>query len=432
MSRCDLQVLDPVTADGRVEWAANLGSPERRGQRIWFSVEERHRALLSDRADPFVLAALRHAVRRGRSLHVRGAPTSPSLLANLEELQLAWRQWHGTDPVELESDEVDEGAPPDAGALVAFSGGVDSAYTLYRHGAGRAGRRSTPLRAAVMVHGFDIPLDDVDGFAGASARARRMTDSLGVELVSVGTNIREFNRPWPSFHGPALASALTLLSVRSSAGLIASSGSYFPLVLPWGSDPISDPLLGSESFEIRHDGAGATRTEKLQALASWPEAMDSLRVCWSGPRNDRNCGTCRKCVTLALMCRSLGIEPRFFDEPISERAVMTTVRAAPADEHIAEYRRLTLEAATRRGIDERWVRSIRWTLRRHRLRRAWGELRGAGGRPDRGTRGRRGVVKGRRLRKLRRPLRRRYRSGRRTVRRFLRRLRSGVSPAWRR
>lgn len=419
MSRFDLQILDPATVDDRVERAALLGSPGRRGQRIWFSVEERHRALLSDRADPFVLAALRHVTRRGRSLHVRGAPTSPSLLANLGELQLAWRQWYGTDSVELDSDEVAEGAPPDAGALVAFSGGVDSAYTLYGHGAGRAGRGSTPLNAAVMVHGFDIPLDDVDGFAGASARARRMTDSLGVELVSVSTNVRELNRPWPHFHGAALASALTLLSARSSAGLIAASGSYFPLMLPWGSNPVSDPLLGSESFAIRHHGAGATRTEKLQELASWPEAMDSLRVCWSGPRNDRNCGTCRKCVTLALMCRSLGIEPRFFDGPISERTIMTMVRRAPGDDFSAEYRRLTLEAATRRGIDEPWVRSIRWTLRRHRLRRAWRELRGSGGRP---------VPLG----GSPAPLRRRFRQGRRTMRRSLHRLRSSVSPPWRR
>ena len=185
MSRLDLQILDPDTVNGRVERAALLSSPGRREQRIWFSVEERHRALLSDRADPFVLAALRHVTRRGRSLHVRGAPTSPSLLANLGELQLAWRQWYGTESVELDSDEVAEGPPPDGGALAAFSGGVDSAYTLYVHGAGRAGRRSTPLSAAVIVHGFDIPLDDLDGFAGASARARRMTDSLGVELVSV-------------------------------------------------------------------------------------------------------------------------------------------------------------------------------------------------------------------------------------------------------
>jgi hypothetical protein len=426
MSRFDLQILDPVTVDDRVERAAMLGSPGRRDKRIWFSVEERHRALLSDRADPFVLGALRHATRRGRSLHVRGAPTSPSLLANLGELQLAWRQWYGTDSVELDSDEVAEGAPSDMGALLAFSGGVDSAYTLYGHGAGRAGGRS----AAVMVHGFDIPLDDVDGFAGASARARRMTDSLGVELVLLSTNVRELNSPWPYFHGPALASALTLLSARSSVGLIAASGSYFPLTVPWGSNPVSDPLLGSESFAIRHHGAGATRTEKLQALASWPEAMDSLRVCWSGPRNDRNCGTCRKCVTLALMCRSLGIEPRFFDGPISERAIMTMVRRAPGDDFSAEYRRLTLEAATRRGIDEPWVRSIRWTLRRHRLRCAWRELRGLGGRPARDTSGRLGIVN--RHPELRAPLRRRLRKGHRTMRRSMHRLRSSVSPPWRR
>ena len=204
-------------------------------------------------------------------------------------------------------------------------------------------------------------------------------------------------------------------------------------MLPWGSNPVSDPLLGSESFPIRHHGAGATRTEKLQALASWPEAMDSLRVCWSGPRNDRNCGTCRKCVTLALMCRSLGIEPRFFDGPISDRAIMTMVRRAPADDFSAEYRRLTLEAATRRGIDEPWVRSIRWTLRRHRLRRAWRELRGSGGRPDQGASGRRGVVNRRHgTLKLRAPLRRRLRRGRRTMRRSLRRLRSKGSPPSRR
>ncbi|MFN3586135.1 MAG: hypothetical protein ACK4UT_01410 [Moraxellaceae bacterium] len=31
-------------------------------------------------------------------------------------------------------------------------------------------------------------------------------------------------------------------------------------------------------------------------MAAWPAAIERLRVCWSGPQKDRNCGRCLRCV----------------------------------------------------------------------------------------------------------------------------------------
>ena len=55
------------------------------------------------------------------------------------------------------------------------------------------------------------------------------------------------------------------------AGLFASSEPYQALVSPWGAHPLTDRLLSSNSFEIIHDGADFTRTQKTAQLCEWPE-----------------------------------------------------------------------------------------------------------------------------------------------------------------
>jgi hypothetical protein len=61
-------------------------------------------------------------------------------------------------------------------------------------------------------------------------------------------------------------------------------------------------------MEVRHDGAGRSRTEKVAYLATWEQGMPLLRVCWEGRVPDGNCGRCEKCVRTRLNFHIAGVE----------------------------------------------------------------------------------------------------------------------------
>lgn len=98
-----------------------------------------------------------------------------------------------------------------------------------------------------------------------------------------------------------------LLQNEHTDGLIASSEPYSSLLLPWGSNPITDRLMSSDSFSIVHDAAAVTRNQKVRAISTWKEATRSIRVCWQGEHMDRNCGRCEKCIRTILNFRVMGL-----------------------------------------------------------------------------------------------------------------------------
>ena len=157
-----------------------------------------------------------------------------------------------------------------------------------------------------MVHGFDIPINQPDVFARAAERSTRMLASIGVDLIPVSTNQREQRRNWDDSYAAALASCLMLFQGKYNAAYISSAYPYNDLILPCGSNPITDHLLSNDSFQIIHEGAAYSKVEKMRQIIQWPEAMQYLRVCWQGPHLDRNCCRCQKCVTMMLIFRALG------------------------------------------------------------------------------------------------------------------------------
>ncbi|HEX6210248.1 MAG TPA: hypothetical protein VF136_05700, partial [Methylomirabilota bacterium] len=193
--------------------------------------------------------------------------------------------------------------------LMAFSGGLDSCFTAWRQTRGECGRARRQVRAAVMVHGFDIPLTQPEVFTRAAENSRRLLESIGLALIPVTCNFRQLGGDWEDAHGAALASCLHLLGGGYSAGLVAGSHAYEGLRFPWGSNPLTDPMLSSGTFQLVYDAAGFSRPEKARGVSGWPEAMQRLRVCWEGPQKDRNCGRCLRCVGTALCFAAIGIEP---------------------------------------------------------------------------------------------------------------------------
>ncbi|MFC1680682.1 hypothetical protein ACFL1S_02665, partial [Pseudomonadota bacterium] len=292
---------------------------------LWYEGDARLSSTLTRRADPFVLTSLMYSMQEGRPLEVRGAPVSGGLLRNLEEFQRAWASWRtrlSEIPIFAE-EEDDELNGHDRAAVVGFSGGVDSCYTVYRHLVSPDGRYDRKLQAALMIHGFDISLDDAAQFEAARRRSQRILDGLGIDLLAIRTNIKSLSEQsldWLDSHGLVLGSALTLLSGRFGAGIIAGTMPYV-MLLPLGSSPVTDWLMGSRRFEIVHHGAQASRLDKVRTIARWPAAIENLRVCWAGKQLDRNCGVCLKCVLTQLQFWAVGANVSCFDNPLSEKVV---------------------------------------------------------------------------------------------------------------
>ena len=335
-------------------------------QTLWYRVRLPAGWKLSQSSDAFLLVPLYKAMRAGGALHVEGE-VSPSLLANLEEFQAFWSCWYRGrfTPVEIVAEREQEQKPGPEGALFGFSGGVDSCHTAYRHAMGRAGRQTQMLRAGVMAHGFDIPIEEDEGFRAAADKAEVMLATLGLPLIRMATNVRRVEHAWDDVVGAAVASCLYLLQPNAKVGLISGSYPYDRQPL-WGSHPISDPLLSSSSFRILHDGGGLPRDEKVREIAGWPAALEHLRVCWESPQRDRNCGRCFKCIRTILAFRVFGLSlPACFDEDVTDAQIRALGRL---DRHGLEGFRILLDAVEREEVAGSWVRAVRSVYYRNRRR----------------------------------------------------------------
>jgi len=301
------------------------------------------------RGDHALVVALLHAMARGLDIRVEGA-VSPRLLDGLETLQTIWHRWVPARyaPVRIDVAEEAEApaAPRDAGAVIAFSGGVDGTYSFFRHFTGAAGRATRRPTAALLVHGMDIPLDQPEVFAGALARGARMLEGTGVPLLPIRTNARALGMDWEDSFGLQLIGCFLVFQGNFSAGIHGSDVSYDRLVLPWGATIITDPLCSTSSMEILHDGCEANRIDKVNWLAVQTEITSGLRVCWEGSSLDRNCGKCEKCVRTMLNFWCMGHSiPDAFPFPltpslVSSISVKGTIQLALLQEilDVAKYR----------------------------------------------------------------------------------------------
>ncbi len=370
MRRIDLHLEDRLIKDGALHAAVTLElSPERR-ENLWYRIPEDHQESLSDDVDGFVTALALRFAAEGKDVRVHGR-VSPSLLRNLESYQAAWQAWVPGlyNRVMITADEERERPAPDgpAQAVCGFSGGVDSSFTAYRHSRGLTTRFPQPLRAGLMVKGFDIPLEQEGMFQRAAEKAKRQLDSLGLEIIPVATNFKELNVKWIHTFGPAVAGLLMLFGNRFCRGLVAQGvpfSSYRHLVE--GSNPLTDPLLSSEAFRVLPDGAEFTRPEKIHVLADWPEALEELRVCWRGLEKDRNCCECEKCIRNILTFRVLGFGlPPCFEHDVTDQQILNL---GPLKEIIISvgYEPIIRMAEKAGNGEESWVKALRKAIARNR------------------------------------------------------------------
>lgn len=322
-------------------------------------------------AEAFLMAAIMAGMTERRSVVVHGA-VSRQLLSNLTEFRDAWHCWLPQQyaRIDINVDQVRDPPPPQSngGAIIAYSGGVDAAFSVWRHATSQLGFRTQPIKMCAMAHGLDIPLSDADAFQFASARAAEALKTLGVELVTVRTNLREIiHLDWEHTFATAVVSCLQQLKRLARVGIVASSEPYNSLVLPWGSSPVTDHLLSSSSFAVMHDGAAYSRTQKVAMLAAWSPGCANLRVCWQVGSKGRNCGRCEKCLRTMLnfVANGLPVPPCFPSRKVTPHQVRRIPLRNAAIQ--LEWRQI-LDEAARNNIRADWVRALRARLRLERIR----------------------------------------------------------------
>lgn len=255
---------------------------------------------VSQRGDPFLVAALLPSMLRGESIELPdSAPVSPTLLTGLAELQEIFCKWDKRFKRVTIYADAQEAPVLNDGVASFFSGGVDGCFTFWNH--------KSEITDLLFVHGVDIQFNESTIFDEAFAANSEFAMSQGKRLSPIVTNIRQFchprGTPWTIFHGAGLASFGLALSFPKV--YIAATHTYAEL-FPWGSHPLTDRLWSTEATQFVHDGAQASRSEKVRAIAARPEILRLLRVCWRDI--SYNCGDCEKCVRTRIALHLLDVE----------------------------------------------------------------------------------------------------------------------------
>jgi hypothetical protein len=382
MQVAHLNLERPKAEGPHVVLGAVLDGPDGQRHRLWWRLPGRWQGDLTPWADPFVVGLLFPMMQGHTDVVVDGA-VSPSLLANLEQFMAIWQAWRPERYTAIQirgREEVEASPPAERGqALMPFSCGVDSSFTLLRHRSASVGRCSQRITAGVVLHGFDIWLDQDNSqgmYDGLLQNARALLASRDVTCIPAASNFHELPTTWGDSFGTQLVSGLRLLAGRFDAALIANDVPYTRLGIVWGSHPVTYPFLASQHFKVIDDGGETLRFRKIQMLAQWPEAMRHLRVCFENPGSHANCCRCEKCIRTILAFRAAGVAlPPAFSRDVENRQIR---RTHFHHEYIVKHWQEILEGARGSGQEGAdWVRAVRTAIARNQRRWWWRGIRRA-------------------------------------------------------
>ena len=361
---------------------------------LWFETPEEFASDLRAEPNAFLLACVIPAVYHGESRIALAGPVSGPLLDGLATATGLLRRWYGESrrPVRIESSSGQESAlPPDPPRSAFFlSGGVDSLHLLYRNRECFPPDHPASFRDGLFVYGRDFPGSEDspasrDHLERSVENLRPIAAETNLQIVRIGTNARRLESGDGFFlleyFASFLVAAAHAFARRWSSVSLASSWDLGHL-RPWGSHPLLDPCFGTTSMDVRHEGAGLTRMEKLLELARRDAAIGRLVVCnHAPPAPYLNCGKCGKCLlTLASLLLAGRIDAASSFPPGS--LAPGAIRELSVDGDFADLWRQRmgpLEAAGHRDLAE----AVAEKVREGENHRRWAEKRGWKGRARR-------------------------------------------------
>ena len=353
-----------VRLTGAIERGARQEQTE-----LYFEFPESIREFVSDSADAFAVATLLPAAHAGEPLQVV-PPISPRLHFNLPRVLNVWHTWHpeiARVPVEAEPRERAP-IPPAGRAATFFSGGVDSFYTLLKRLRPETAL-PVPLTHVVFMRGLETRLERSRGVDESLQRVERIAEAAGVECLAGESSLRTFTDLDYEDHLYGAGLAATALTLAGGLDYVCvPSGYSYDHMVPHGSTHLVDEMYSTEQLSIVHDGAEATRAEKMARIIEWDKdlVLDNLRVCHLNRGGDYNCGRCRKCVRTTIPLKILGVweDAHTFPDKSTDHweRVLATDHLALTEENLA--------LARDRGADPELTAMLERVVRRKRSRAA--------------------------------------------------------------
>lgn len=313
--------------------------------------------------DAFLAACFPLASAHGEArVRIEGRPC-PMLVEGLRTVHAWWESWGAMPGPAPAIESLNCGhCQITVGPRRAFSflsGGVDGLHTLLRNR--RLYRPEDPayIRQVLLIHGFDIGKRVRDPEHARFRMALRSLEPLAaeaaVQIVLCRTNLRHLpSRPGFWEHrqvGAALAAVGHAAAVGPAFLFI---GGTYPVCnpVPAGSHAAVDGLLSSQRLTVIHDGSRYSRLEKVRELASWPAALEVLRVCPGNAGDRANCGRCEKCLRTRLELLAAGVEnTAAFGPSLMPAALWEDAVPAPIGDRALRYMEL-LPSLRARGLDE--------------------------------------------------------------------------------
>ncbi|MFK7900866.1 MAG: hypothetical protein AB8B61_08925 [Cyclobacteriaceae bacterium] len=302
------------TSDGIVSITVNYELDQPFGaelhNQLGFSFPESYLSFVSETMEAYVLGLLFLAMKTKETMYVEGI-LSPQFLLYMTEYQKYFVFFSKGElaqidiiPTEIKEDKKETTKQ----TIATFSGGVDSFYTLSKNKESKpTGIYERSITHATFIKGFDFFLPQHEGNYERifPLYHKMLQEEYQVDLIPVETNFRHVIEhfsvyPWEAVHGAALGMIGLLFSKGFDTYYIASSDGYDTLIDGWGSHPIPDTLMTTESFHVIHDALEASRYDKTVYLAHISQTYDHLRVCWEKPDGVQNCGKCSKCVQVMM------------------------------------------------------------------------------------------------------------------------------------
>lgn len=265
---------------------------------LWFDSSD-----ISLRPSPeaFASAILIAALEKGYDIEIN-SPLNSTWISNIKKMAIILAKWWGYQQVESHGvGKTNLCGPEEPQTALCFSSGVDSFFNLLHS------RRK--IDYLVYVHGYDIPLSDIDRMSSFLHSLQNVSEVTGASLIVIKTNLREHPVSslvsWERAHGGALAATGHLLNSHIR-NLIISASYPFAFNRPWGSHWETDPLWSSESLQIVHEGASFWRAEKLRTVVEEPLVRKHLKVCADNRDSWLNCCHCEKCIRTMLVLAQSG------------------------------------------------------------------------------------------------------------------------------
>ena len=275
---------------------------------------------LTDNGNAWVLLMLPLASYYGEDIQI-DRPVDGLFLENLLGVQRLWKSWYPElHVVDIKPAAILPRAASDRpGKVIAcFSGGVDSLFTFNRHRDRLLGNGHGLIDELLCIGGLMTSMADIGTLR---QDFERVAGETGHRLIPIVMDFRYgakdgpnpytvgFGEWWEKLtHGVAIATPVHLFDKRYKELLIPASIDI-STIAPWGSHPLSDPLLSSSGLSIVHDGIIFSRFERTAAIAKIEDALQILHVCGQDRRLG-NCSRCEKCLRTMTSLDLLGARAR--------------------------------------------------------------------------------------------------------------------------